>query len=196
LDRFEYVMVLVSIIVGLSIAHMLVGVGGLIDRKVSGRPIRLGLAHGFWLGYVFIWTIQFWWWEFRFSEVVTEWTNGLYLFLVTYAITLFLLAVILIPRSWDGVKDLDEFFLQRRNWFYWIFLWGTLIDVVDGALKGPGYILETLGWTIWLLWVVILLAIIIGLRSRRILHHAIMGGAVFFAQLFQSFQDLWTLGLR
>ena len=33
MDRFEYVMVQISIIIGLSIAHMLFGIGGLIDRK-------------------------------------------------------------------------------------------------------------------------------------------------------------------
>ncbi|MEJ2535173.1 MAG: hypothetical protein P8008_06830, partial [Gammaproteobacteria bacterium] len=173
MDRFEYVMVLVSIIVGLSIAHMLVGVAGLIDRKASGREIRLSWAHSFWLGYVFLWTVQFWWWEFRFSEIVTEWTVGLYLFLVTYAITLFLIAAILVPRRWDSVKDLDEFFLERRVWFYWILLWGTLIDVVDGLLKGGStYIIETLGWSIWPLWIAIFSAIVIGLRSRRAIHHA------------------------
>lgn len=79
LDRFEYVMVLISIIVGLSIAHVMLGVGGIIDRKTAGPPLRLGLAHGIWLAFVFLWSIQFWWWEFRFSEIVTDWTLGLYL---------------------------------------------------------------------------------------------------------------------
>ena len=41
-DQFEYVMVLVSIIVGLSIAHVLFGVGGIIDRRAGGPGIKLG----------------------------------------------------------------------------------------------------------------------------------------------------------
>ena len=32
MDQFEYVMVLVSIIIGLGIAHILVGVGAIVDR--------------------------------------------------------------------------------------------------------------------------------------------------------------------
>ena len=32
MGQFEYVMVLVSIIVGLGIAHILLGIGGVIDR--------------------------------------------------------------------------------------------------------------------------------------------------------------------
>lgn len=196
MDRFEYVMVLISIIIGLSIAHMLFGIGGLIDRKADGRPIKLSLAHGFWLGYVFIWTIQFWWWEYRFSEIVTEWTLGLYFFLVTYAITLFLIAVVLVPRTWKQVTNLNEFFLKRRLWFYWLFLWGTLIDITDGILKGGSeYLFQELGISIWLLWAVSLTACIAGLVSRHIRVHAIGGGAVFLAQIYQSFDDLATLGL-
>ncbi|MDX1571093.1 MAG: hypothetical protein R3200_11450 [Xanthomonadales bacterium] len=115
--------------------------------------------------------MQFWWWEFRFSELVTEWTLGLYFFLVTYAVSLFLLAVILVPRAWEGVEDLDEFFLQRRAWFYWVLLWGTGVDVVDGLLKGgSGYLVDTLGFSIWLLWGATLVACVVGLWSRRIRH--------------------------
>ncbi|MDX1571095.1 MAG: hypothetical protein R3200_11460 [Xanthomonadales bacterium] len=195
MDRFEYVMVLISIIVGLSIAHMLMGVAGLIDRKAEGRDIKLSWAHGLWLAYVFTWTVQFWWWEFRFSELVTEWTLGLYLFLVTYAVSLFLLAAILVPRSWQGVTDLDDFFLKRRLWYYWVLAWATMVDVVDGLLKGGwSYLVDILGWSIWLLWGTAVIALIVGLRSRQIRHHEIGAAAVFIAQLIQSFNDLATLG--
>ena len=188
-------MVLISILVGLSIAHVMLGVGGLIDRRTGGPPIKLSAPHGIWLAFVFVWSIQFWWWEFRFSEIVTEWTLDLYLFLVTYALALFLLAVILVPRSWDGVADLDSYFLERRMWFYWAFLGATVIDVVDGLLKGgTAYIMEDLGPSTWLLWVLSAIACVVGLRSTRVRYHAIVAAAVFVAQLFQSFNDIPRLG--
>ena len=91
MDQFEYVMVLVSIIVGLGIAHLLLGVGGIVDRVASGdRPLRSSVAYFSWLGVVFAWSVMFWWWEFKFSGFVAEWTIGLYFFLVIYAVTLFL----------------------------------------------------------------------------------------------------------
>ena len=195
MDRFEYVMVLISIIVGLSIGHVMLGVGGIIDRRASAPPLKLGLAHGIWLAFVFVWTIQFWWWEFRFSEIVTEWTLGLYLFLVSYALALFLLSVILVPRSWDSVTDLDQFFLQRRVWFYWAFAGTNVIDVVDGFLKGGAdYLLVDLGPSIWLLWLVSALAFVVGLRSTRLRHHEIAAATVFVSQLAQSFNDMPKLG--
>lgn len=49
LDQFEYVMVLISIIIGLGIAHQLLGLAGIVDRLASGRhPIRLSVAYFSW----------------------------------------------------------------------------------------------------------------------------------------------------
>jgi hypothetical protein len=132
-DQFEYLMVLVSIIVGLGIAHVLLGVGQIIDRMASVRsPLRLCLACFTWLAYIFVWLVLFWWWEFRFGEFVVEWSIGLYLFLVLYAVLLFLLAAVLVPRSWDPVEDLGTFLVQRRWWFYSLFL-----AAVSGSAPSP-----------------------------------------------------------
>ncbi len=136
MDRFTYVMVLISIIMGLGITHVLIGVSGLIDRRASGHRIRIGWAYSFWLAFIFTWMIQFWWWEFRFSEFVSEWTIGLYYFLISYSICLFLLAGILVPRTWEGVDDLDSFLLSRRKWFYSIIALASLLDITDSLLKG------------------------------------------------------------
>lgn len=195
MNRFEYVMVLVSIIVGLGITHVLFGVGAFIDRRSDGSRIRLGAAHSMWVGYVFVWTIQFWWFEYRFSELAPEWSWGLYLFLVSYAIALFLLAVILVPRSLDGVTDLDEHFMRRRHWFYWTLLGATGIDVMDSALKGgSAYVVDELGPLTWLLWLFSVVACLVGLRSDKLRHHQMWAGIVFAWQFVQSFGDLPTLG--
>jgi hypothetical protein len=187
-------MVLISIIVGLGIAHILFGVGRLIDRRAGGPKIELGVAHGFWLGYVFLWTVQFWWWEFRFSELDPEWTLGLYLFLISYAVALFLLAVILVPHSWDSVDNLDSFLVQRRVWFYWALAGGTCIDVNDALLKGGISYIGDLGASMWILWLLTAIACVVGLRSERLRYHQIGAASVFFWQLVQAFDDLPTLG--
>ncbi len=44
MDQFEYVMVLVSIIIGLGIAHILLGLGGIIDRVADRNRRRRGCA--------------------------------------------------------------------------------------------------------------------------------------------------------
>ncbi len=150
MNRFEYVMVLISIIVGLAMAHLLDGVGGIIDRRSGKGPeLKLSVAHGAWLVFTFVWLVQLWWREFRFSELHPQWTIELYLFLVTYAVALFLPAVILVPRSWGGVESLDRYFLERRAWFYSGLLAVIVLDVVDSYLKGGWqYVVHVNGpWT-------------------------------------------------
>lgn len=139
MDQFEYVMVLVSIIIGLGVAHVLLGLGRIVDRLAGHtRSLRLSAAYFSWLGVVFVWTLLFWWWEYRFADFVTDWTVGLYFFLVTYAMVLFLMAAVLVPRSWDQVDDLADYFLERRVWFYSLMLFANGLDVLDSFLKGIG----------------------------------------------------------
>ena len=181
MDQFEYVMVLVSIIIGLGIAHILLGVGGIIAR-LSGRGERLELsvAHAFWLAFCFIWMVMFWWWEYRFSSRVSDWTMGLYLFLVTYAVTLFLISVVLVPRSWDGVTSLQDYFLRRRVWFYSLLILLTVLDQVDSYLKGGiEYLLETGALNIAFSILIIPIALV-GIKSENIRFHNFVG-VLFFS---------------
>jgi hypothetical protein len=196
LDRFEYVMVLISIIVGLGIAHVLLGVGGLIDRRSGSKPdIKLSLTHGAWLAFTFAWLVQFWWWEFRFSELDPVWTLDLYLFLVTYAVGLFLMAVILVPRTWDGVEDLDDYFLSRRAWFFSILIGMTGFDLIDSYLKGGwSYVADTLGPYTWGFWVACVVAALIGIRSKNLRYHKIAGVTLFLWQQAQAFAEFSLLG--
>ena len=60
MDQFEYVMVLVSIIICLGIAHQLLGLAGIVDRIADGnRPIGLSVTYFSWLGVIFSWTVLF-----------------------------------------------------------------------------------------------------------------------------------------
>ena len=173
MDQFEYVMVLISIIIGLGIAHILLGIGGIIDR-VTGRAesLELSLAHAAWLCACFGWMVLFWWWEYRFASRVADWTVGLYFFLVLYAVTLFLISVVLVPRTWDGVRSLKEYFLERRVWFYGLYLSANVLDVMDSYLKGGmSYLMEDVGVFGWGLTVVAIPVCIIGIRTRNITFH-------------------------
>ncbi len=180
MDQFEYVMVLISIIIGLGIAHILLGIGGIIDRLVGkAEPLELSLAHATWLGAVFGWLVLFWWWEYRFASRITDWTVGLYFFLVLYAVTLFLLTVVLVPRSWEGVQSLKEYFLDRRVWFYGLYLFANGLDVVDGLLKGGlSYMVEDVGVFGWGQSLAAIPVCIIGMRTRNMTFHKTSG--VFF----------------
>ncbi len=194
MDQFEYVMVLVSIIVGLGIAHILLGIGGIIDRMSRSEDrLELSLAHASWLGFCFMWLVMFWWWEYRFASRVTDWTMGLYLFLVCYAVTLFLLQAVLVPRTWDGVTSLKDYFLERRAWFYSFLLFATTLDFFDRYLKGGfQYILDT-GVINLAVAVATVPIVIIGIISTNIRIHNFMGVLFFSWQLLLGFFNLGIL---
>ena len=100
-------MVLTSIIIGLGITYILIGVGSTIERITGhGAPLRLSWAHATWLLTVFVWLVSFWWWEFRLLALVKSWTLAHYFFIITYAVILFLLAVLLLPREWAAIIPL------------------------------------------------------------------------------------------
>lgn len=196
MNHFEYVMVLISIIIGLGIAHILLGLGGIVDRLTGrGDRLRLSVAHAVWLAHIFLWLVLFWWWQFRLEVLWEEWTIGFYFFLVMYAVVLFLIAVILVPRDWDGITDLDDFFLRRRTWFYSAYLLGTLFDVVDSWIKGGvDYIVVTTGfWTITL-WLATAVLCTIGFRVRRMGYHATAGAALLLLDFASSIGTLPRLG--
>lgn len=195
MDQFEYIMVLVSIIVGLGVAHLLLGVGGVINRLADRRrPIKLSVAYLAWLAMLFVWMVLFWWWQFRFGEFVTHWTVGLYFFLVIYAVALFLLAAVMVPRSWDVVDDLEEYFLQRRYWFYALLFIANSLDIVDSYLKGGAERLANEPPMTLLLWSAILLACIIGFRARKSQAHAVMGVLILGLNIISAFVVLPRLG--
>ncbi len=52
-DQFQHVMVLTSIIIGLGITYILIGVGSTIERITDATwcPLRLSWAHGYLAGY-------------------------------------------------------------------------------------------------------------------------------------------------
>jgi len=143
MTSFEYVMVLVSIVIALAIAHLLTAVGECVRRvRGKGDPIKLDAVFLLWVGFVLIWLISFWWWEFKFQEVVTEWSYGLYLFVIGYAIALFMLAEILVPHRMHGVTDTYAEFRDGRKWFFGTLLLVQTIDIFDTFLKSFEWVMR------------------------------------------------------
>jgi hypothetical protein len=195
-EHFEYIMVLTSIIIGLGIAHILLGIGGIVDRLVDPHSrIRTSSAYAAWLANVFVWLVAWWWWEFRFSELVETWSVGLYFFLIAYAVLLFLMAAILVPRSWDGVDDLGAFFVERRVWFYAAYLLVICLDILDAYLKNGLDYIASLGAISVFFWPASVIVCVIGIRSTHLRFHTVAGLTLLTWNVLLSFVSLPVLGL-
>ncbi len=139
-ELFPHIRIVMGMVVGLGITRLLMGVAGLIQHPARAK---ISLIHLLWALSVLIELVLFWWWEFALYEV-TDWSFGIFAFLIFYAITLFLMAALLFP---DNIADYDgweDFFLKRRHWFFAIFGLTFLLDIVDTIIKGEPYF-DTLG---------------------------------------------------
>jgi hypothetical protein len=186
MTAFEYVAVLVSIIVGLSLTHLLGGVGRLI-----GTPRRAVTywVHLVWSAYAFIYLISFWWWEFQLSAVEV-WTIQLYLFLILYSTLLYLVCVVLYPRDQPG--DFREYFFLRRKWFFGIWISVYLVDIADSAMKGRDH-LASLGMEYWVMSAVFIVLCVTAIASQSKRFHGALAVAMVAYAVYQFSWTPWLV---
>jgi len=185
-------MTLVSIVVGLGLTHVLSALGGAVHRlRGHGRPIRLDPVYLIWVVSVLIWLVSFWWWEFKLRDIDIKWTFGIYLFIISYAIALFLMAVILVPQDMKGVDDSYAYFMSGRRWFFGALIAVNLIDIADSTLKGsawalrPDYLLQVSTFIV---------ASVIGIRSERRSVQLGVAAAILAIQVAYTWYQLDILG--
>ena len=120
-----------------------------------------------------------------------EWSYGLYLFIVLYAIILFMLATILVPHRMQGVTRSYVYFMQGRKWFFGTLLLAQALDIVDTFLKGYdwGVRPQVLSY-----YAVSIAAAVTGFISERRSVQLGAAGVAFAAQLLFLFQELGVLG--
>jgi hypothetical protein len=135
MNLFEYVAVLTSIIIGLGMAQLLMGLTRLIQHPEEGKPYWVHLC---WVAYMFLFSVFWWWWEFRLGAI-GEWTFGIYLFVILYAFLVFLLCALLFPIHFSSHDGFKGYFYAKRAWFFSVFILAQFVDVGDSVLKGVDY---------------------------------------------------------
>ena len=135
MQMFEYVAVLTSIIIGLGMAQLLLGLTRLIQNPEQAKPYWVHLC---WVLYMFVFSVFWWWWEFRLGTI-GEWTFGIYLFVILYAFLVFLLCALLFPTSFTYKDGFKGYFYAKRAWFFSVFILMQLVDMGDAMIKGMDY---------------------------------------------------------
>ena len=110
---FEYLTVLISVVVGLSLASFLTNIVRIIH--VRGE-VKISWVQLMWAATILIWTIDFWWFTFVFTDE-TQWSIGLFSFVLAYSIFLFLLMALLFPEGVPPNHDYRTQFMRNRRWF-------------------------------------------------------------------------------
>ncbi|HEY0274918.1 MAG TPA: hypothetical protein VGC31_02435, partial [Paenirhodobacter sp.] len=82
--------------------------------------------------------VHFWWFEFALRQVQV-WYFGFYLVILFYAFMLFLMASLLFPDVSHEHSGNEDYFMDRRAWFFAIFALTYGIDLLDTWIKGRDY---------------------------------------------------------
>jgi len=175
---FEYIVVLISVIMGLGITHLATGATKLIQHR---DEVKFYLPHTLWTVNILLLILLIWWGMFSWSDH-NSWYAFEYLFITLYAIVAFFLSSMLYP--WDMAKNIDvrEYFFKNRIWFFSALLVAWCIDGIETIIKADaGLRLIPQGY-FGFLGVQILIALT-GIGSRNQFVHTVLS-VVFFASLF------------
>ncbi len=179
MGSFEYITALISIIIGLGITHLFVGISRLINNT---RGVKIYWIHLLWTFYIFIYMISFWWFEYKYSTL-HDLTFSIYLFMIFYAVLLFFLAVINMPQHFP--ENFKTYFFSSRQWFYIAVISTNFIDIFDSVLKGREN-LSSLGIDYVVFMSITFVLLILGMINKKVLVQAIV-------VIFMNLSQLWFL---
>ena len=189
LGVFEYVSVLTSIVIGLGIAHLLKGVVSIMQHPARRPPY---FVHLFWVAFMFFQAVFWWWWEFKLDAVDT-WTFELYLFVLFYAVIIYLMCALLFPSDLDDYAGYEDFFMSRRRWFLGLLATYFVIDFWDTWLKG-GEHFASLGLEYPISSTTYVALCLVGIRSSSRRFHAAFAVAALLYQVSWALRYYGTIG--
>ena len=129
MTKFEYVTVVVSIIMAFAISEVLAGVGRLVRER---SRVKFYWVHVAWMAYAVLWMLQHWWgiWDYRTVEFTSFFS---FLALVAPSLTFVLLAFLVTPKlAPQGDLDLRDYYARNQ---IWVFPLAALILVELGSLR-------------------------------------------------------------
>lgn len=115
---FEYLLVLVSILIGLAVADISTSLHRLLRARQQVRWHWLTLAAAF---LVVLVILQFWWAFYRVGHIEVWSRYGVFLLLMLQLIIMFLLACAALPDEVPEQLDLEAYYDQNRRYFWTLF---------------------------------------------------------------------------
>jgi hypothetical protein len=137
-DTFNYLAVLISIILGLGITQLLSGLGRLLQDR--GR-VRMYWPPVVWVGVLLLLHVQTWWALFGLRSL-QSWTFLAFLIVLAQPVVLFLLTALVLPgERTDPERDLRANYYSQARWFFGLAVLLLIVSltrdlVLTGGLPG------------------------------------------------------------
>lgn len=133
---FDYLGVLISVILGLGLTHLLLG----LSRTIQARhTVRIYWVHIVWTFSMLVYVLAIWWGMYWWRQL-HEWTIQFFMFLAGYSAVLFLLASLLFPHELRDGLDFEAEFMRNRRWFFGLLIVALALDIPETALKGVDHL--------------------------------------------------------
>ena len=128
---FEYLGVILSVIMGLGVTHILAGVSKTIHHR---KTVKTYWVQALWAFNVLVYIVTIWWGMFWWSGQ-EEWSYFQFLLLLLYGILLFLAASLIFPWDISDDFDFEQHFYETRPWFFAVFALAWTIDIPETVSK-------------------------------------------------------------
>jgi hypothetical protein len=129
---FDYLTVLLSIVIGLAITNVLTRLALLIQARERVKFYWPPVAWALWIFFI---AVQHWWaqWSARHSENRTLFAFWLQLLV---PVLLFLLTALALPdREENGKIDLEDWYFRNRQWFFGLLFFVPLISILEEVVR-------------------------------------------------------------
>lgn len=177
-NLYIHVRILLGMVVGLGLTHLLRHAARIIERP---RAHAVYAVHLLWAGFMFVYLLHFWWWQFSLSHQA-YWSFNLYLYVSLYALLLYLLCALVFPESLAEGVGYREYYYGRRRWFFGLLAVMFVVDVGDTLIKGTAYV-QQLGPEYWVRNTVFVLASLVAVATRNPRYHGMFAVAALLYEL-------------
>ena len=157
---FEFLSVLVSIVVGLALTRLLGGVGRAYQHR---NEYALDGVHLAWSLTVFF-VIVLNWWVFLLWRDFEPWTFATFFLVILWTTTMYMMAVALYPESGQE-SGARERFASNRTWLLTTFLAFLVLDIGITWIRDAA--IPSLGFLIYVGHYIVLIGIAIPVANRR-----------------------------
>jgi hypothetical protein len=179
MEAFMYLSMMTSIVLGLGVTRLFVGIGTTVEHRKEVRPYGVQLL---WSLNLFLFIVLEWWILFRWQDH-QNWNFFLFLFLLLSPSISFLLSVILYPTKIEKT-DFKQHFFKNRRWFFFLAALLPPLDAADTLLKGYAHF-QAQGVIYPLFLAIVFVLTILGAILKNELYHKFF--AVFFLLYIVSF---------
>jgi len=132
MGEFDFISVLISLIIGLGITNLLSGAGRAFYRRQKNPidEVQMVLTIATLLILALKWWVTFSW------RTETNWTFEKFLVLIVWMVSLFMLTIFLYPPDLSETEAHRDIWIQNRQGYYGAFFAMCLFDILQTAMRG------------------------------------------------------------